>query len=101
MLLLGAFFINAIGMDNFLFATLLTDKPELVDTLDKLKATYMPIFRHNIEMNHSSTKNIRFQLNSVLNRHIVFKNKTWKYSHFTFDKCSYDKLSLFFFIRLC
>lgn len=66
-LLLGTFFINSIGIDNFLFATFLTEGPRRIDTLDKLISSNLLIFRMGVELNHSIMQNIRFVLIFIFN----------------------------------
>lgn len=56
----GTFYINFFGVDNFLFTTFLTETPEYIDTLEKLRKINPPIYRFDIEKNHSAIRNIRF-----------------------------------------
>lgn len=64
-LLLGSFYINTIGVDNFLFATFLSQTPERIDTFDKLavhlKTFKSTIFVENLEINHPAIQNIRYE----------------------------------------
>lgn len=59
-LLLGAFYINTIGIDNFLFATFLTDTPDGVDTFEKLAEQQVVNFRYNLASNHPAVQLLRF-----------------------------------------
>lgn len=69
LLLFGSFYINTIGVENFLFATFLKQTPERIDTFDKLavhlKSFNSPIYVNNLETNHSIIRYIRYEVHST------------------------------------
>lgn len=73
LLLLGSFYINTIGVENFLFATFLTQTPERIDTFDKLavhlKTFNSSIYVSNLERNHSIIQNIRYAVHIMKPQH--------------------------------
>lgn len=67
-LFLGAFFINAIGLNSFLFATFLTQEPERINTFEKLAKYNPPFFHRNLPSNRRTSilQNIRFDHSILL-----------------------------------
>lgn len=59
-LFFGAFYINAIGIENFLFATFLMQEPERIDNFDKLAKYNPPVFTFDLSNDSDILQNIRF-----------------------------------------
>lgn len=79
-LFFGTFYINAIGVENFLFATFLTETPEHIDSFEKMaKLDPFPVYRSDVEIGHPIVQFVRFEFKCfILNR--VFSN----YNHLHF-----------------
>lgn len=59
-LFFGIFFINTIGIDNFLFATFLTQAPERINTFKKLAKYNPPVFKYDLEDNSPILGQIKY-----------------------------------------
>lgn len=74
-LFFGSFYINAICVDNLLFAEFLVNAPERIDTFEKLANSKIPIHLFNLEMNHSAVQYFRSEFPLFVNvKHTFFEN---------------------------
>lgn len=82
-LLLGSFYVNAICIENLLFAEFLIKAPERIDTFEKLAKCNIPIYAFNLEINHPAIQSFKYEfyyifLNSTFLNIAVFSDKRLK-----------------------